>query len=563
MFKKKQVKYSKSFSKLKNNYNYDTINRPTQTSSSYFLNKSDPFIYTPQITYKKMAYLMTPCYIVDNDDINFENIFQYNKKLGKNFLNGFNLPSLKKEKKFNRTKSSEFLENDDPFYKLYIKNLENRKKFAENINNDRVKIDRNNNIHSARNKIYFPFEERKNNLFENDIKPIEYFNKCFELKKQVSSDKINKNKKVNHFDEFIPLYKKRNREKKFNDLFLNNKKKNKNKNEILNFDLNDFTLGGENNSAKILTRNRSNLLEIGNNSDFIPFNLRNNYDNKGINREILNQLYENNFINNNKNSKNQDFRFNIRNQDNNNKNNNNIKKNNLFEINTEKKPINKYSIFNSNNFNENNTNKSKDFLFRNNQNNKEIPYNKIFTKDLISSSNFSFMNNTKNIQNNKNNSINNNSNNSNTQSNNAGFNRVSTNYSLGPGGHSHYSSNRDTQKRNNNSMNKIQSQINSKPPSPLQISPVIVDEYFKESIRKKNNSNSNSNNSSNRISLQSLSDSKMLELAGHYKLGEESSSDNYQMNSIIHYKTKYNRESKKMIENNNNKIQKKNHKIKK
>ena len=556
-FNKNPIKYSNSSSNLKSNSNYETIKRSTKASSSYFLNKSDPFIYTPKIINKKMAYLMTPCYIVDNDDLNKNNISQYNKKFGKNILNGFYLPSPKKEKTINRTKSSEFLNNEDPFYSIYIKNLQNRKQFEEN-NNNKGTMDRNFNLYSARNKALFPFEERKNNLFGNDINPIEYNSKYLELKRPISSDKKNnaKNKINNDFHEFIPLYKKRNKGKKFNDLFFNNKKKNMNKDEIFNFGMNGFTLGGDNNNGKVLTKNRSNLLQIENNNDFKVFNPKNNY-----NKEILDHLYENNYINNNKNLKKQDFGFNKRKKDNNNNNKNNI----FFEINTAKKPNSKYSIFNSNNINENSTNKSKDFLFRNNQNKKEIPYNKIFNKDLISSSNFSFMNNSKKIQNNKDtksinksNPINNNSNNSNTQSINAGVNRVSTNYSIGPGVHSYYSSNRDTQKRNNNNtMNKIKGQINSKPPSLLQITPVIVDDFFKESSQKKN-----SNNSSNEVSLQSLSDSKMLELAGHYGLGEESSSDNYQMNNVIHNKIHFKKKFQKIGENNY-KIQKKNQKIKK
>ena len=138
-------------------------------------------------------------------------------------------------------------------------------------------------------------------------------------------------------------------------------------------------------------------------------------------------------------------------------------------------------------------------------------------------------------------SNNNNSNNSNSQSNNnIGVNHISTNYT---GGQSYYSSNRENRGQNNynkskNDNNKNnKSENSSKPLTPLEISPVLVNEYFRDSIGKK------SNTSSNKVSLQSLSDSKMLELAGHYGLGDESSSDNYQMNNVIHNKKRFFRNS--------------------
>ena len=83
----------------------------------------------------------------------------------------------------------------------------------------------------------------------------------------------------------------------------------------------------------------------------------------------------------------------------------------------------------------------------------------------------------------------------------------------------------------------------------MQISPGIVDEYFRDSLGKKSSSNN-----SNRVSLQSLSDSKMMELAGHYGHGlggDESSSDNYQMNNVIYNKKQYFKNSKGLYDNKN------------
>ena len=166
----------------------------------------------------------------------------------------------------------------------------------------------------------------------------------------------------------------------------------------------------------------------------------------------------------------------------------------------------------------------------------------------ISSSNFTLVytgkkaaslgQDTKKINNSNSINNNNNSNNSNSQSNNPGLNHISTNYT---GGHSYYSSNRDNQKQinninnNNNNKNNINNYNNNKrSPTPLEVSPVFVNEYFRDSIGKK------SSNNSNKVSLQSLSDSKMLELAGHYGIGgDDSSSDTFQMNSIVHSKKKF------------------------
>ena len=41
-------------------------------------------------------------------------------------------------------------------------------------------------------------------------------------------------------------------------------------------------------------------------------------------------------------------------------------------------------------------------------------------------------------------------------------------------------------------------------------------------------------------SLQSLSDSKMMELANHYLSEEDNSEENYQMNNIIYHRKKHN-----------------------
>ena len=554
MFKKKPIKYNNSVSNLKKSFSNNESNRPVnkqRNSHSYLLNKSEPLYFTPQINNRNIAYLMTPCYLVDNDEINNKNINEFNKKYGRDIINGFNgyyISYPNKDKTFFRNKSSEIRNNSDPFFNVYMRNVKN------DINKKR---NRNNDKYSTINKIQIPFDY-KNQLFNSEIKPFGNFIKSINNKRPISSEKRNmkQNSAKNFFDynfNQMPRYIKTNR-----DINLYN---NKNRRKyISNLNENDFTLGGENKNIKIITRNKSNdLNNVQDNSGFNTLNSKNKYQNQDINREILNRLYENNFMNN---SKKKDYQFNTNNNDNSNnrsnnknKNKNNISnlKNNIIGLNTERKPNKKYSIFENDKYSiNNNTNKSRDYLYPIKQNNNEAPYNKIFNRGIISSSNFALINSQKekdkipfnnNKKINSSTSMHNNSHNSNSQSNNIGANHISTNYSVGPAGHSYYSSNKDSKQKINNSINNNKSKNennknnNLKPPISLQISSGIVDEYFRDrdSIGKK----SNSNNNSNRISLQSLNDSKMLELAGHYGLVDDSSSDNYQMSNVIHNKKKY------------------------
>ena len=53
------------------------------------------------------------------------------------------------------------------------------------------------------------------------------------------------------------------------------------------------------------------------------------------------------------------------------------------------------------------------------------------------------------------------------------------------------------------------------------------------------NKNLNNNEQKTYISIQSLSNSKLMELAGKYANEEDNSSENYQMNNILHSKKKY------------------------
>ena len=64
-----------------------------------------------------------------------------------------------------------------------------------------------------------------------------------------------------------------------------------------------------------------------------------------------------------------------------------------------------------------------------------------------------------------------------------------------------------------------------------------VNECFYD-FNKDNDNKNYSNNHRDELSMQSLSDSKMMELANKY-LTEDESSENYKMNNILHSKKKY------------------------
>ena len=580
LFKKRPIQYNNSFhnknnkniNKNSNLYNNNNITNTPSKYQGYSLNRSESVLFTHSINNSNMAYLMTPVYIVDDDELNNQSIKEYNKKYGYYYSPPY--PERFPERMFYRTKSSEFVKNEDPFYYTYMKNAKIRKN--NDFNNSNKMSGNNNNFYSGDNKNYFPYSCRGNNvnksssLFDNNIKRIDNRSRVtrIKVKRPLSTDKkfISLNKNQMFYDpenqQKIPNFfdSKENYKNLYNRFMKRNKYQNVNNNKIClsdNYE-NDierdiYTLGGENNNHfnKVGTRNK---LNNSNKKKYIPFDLKKVYKNQNINRQILNHLYDNNYMNNNS-IKRENYNFGIQgNKNENTKNNNNINKknknnqNSVLNTNTDKKNKNNHSIFKKDNDEHFKINNSIYHLFPNKGDNKEKPYNKILSMGKISSSNFTLVytgkkaaslgQDTKKINNSNSINNNNNSNNSNSQSNNPGLNHISTNYT---GGHSYYSSNRDNQKQinninnNNNNKNNINNYNNNKrSPTPLEVSPVFVNEYFRDSIGKK------SSNNSNKVSLQSLSDSKMLELAGHYGIGgDDSSSDTFQMNSIVHSKKKF------------------------
>ena len=66
-----------------------------------------------------------------------------------------------------------------------------------------------------------------------------------------------------------------------------------------------------------------------------------------------------------------------------------------------------------------------------------------------------------------------------------------------------------------------------------------INEYFYDFNSKRERKEKNEEGKNNQ-SLQSLSDSKMMEIANHYICGEDDSVENYQMNNIIYNRKKHN-----------------------
>ena len=496
---KKRAPTSKSISNYKTKINFDSFNMPQY---SYSLNKSEPYIVTPHLHNKNIAYLITPCYIMDDDD---EIYSKKANKFIKKFPKSVNGAYPKKKDLFFRTNSEIFTPNE-PFYKTYINTNKSKKLFND-----------------SKNDPYFTLEEEKN-LFNNTGKFIDNFNGYF--KRQFSEKQF----------PFNVNYRKKSNKIK--------------KNELLNLnDRNFFNLGDmDNSNKKILIRNKSdNVLPT---KDKNIYQTNNRYKDQNFNRKILDNLYNNNYSNNN--LRKQEYGFNIKKNSNNKYSEDNSNSINPLNTKTDKTKKKNYSIFNHKFTYANKANKSRDFLFPNNRSNNELPYNKIFDKNKVISTSYSiFSPHEKSIsfregpQKGSTSSINNNSNNSNTQSNNLGIHRVSTNYSIGPGGQSTI---KDQIKINNNAKFDDKSKApkkslnNLKYSANLEITHDILGEIQRDSFDKKSNSNSN------RISLQSLNDSKILELAGHY-LEDDSSTDNYQMNTVIHNKKVFNR----IYDNNNGK----------
>ena len=479
--KAKKIKYISKNNKLRNinNNRFRTINIPSQYS--HIMNCSEPIILKP--SNNNIAFLMTPCYIVENEDSNDRNIVDNICKFPNNMINNNYLTSRHKDKTSNEEQKSNDMEEifEDIFY---------------NSNHNNNKANKYKKKYNNIKKLSFPFN--KSGIFNSNFDNTSIRNKGIKRKKInriISTDRIKSNKnRYNYlFDNNILNDENFNTNNKTNNLCLceydyinKSKKKEKNKNKPCNLGEKNLVLFNKDNCKKNINK---------------------------TNREIFSYLYNNNYLNN------------LRKID-----NENIKKNekfnvrrNIFGIDTEKKQNKTYRIFerkDKNNTN-NDTNDSSNYNFHHSvNNNKKSPYYKIIKNKILTSKNLPLKGENKNSndiirkemkKNNKASSLNNYSINSNSQSNNPNLNHASTNCSIG-----HF--NKDNKK--------------------------LIKKKTKESSKNKYNQNELKNkdeflneNNSNRTSLQSLSDSKILELASHY-LQDDSTSENHQMNNIIFNKKK-------------------------
>ena len=479
--KAKKIKYISKNNKLRNinNNRFRTINIPSQYS--HIMNCSEPIILKP--SNNNIAFLMTPCYIVENEDSNDRNIVDNICKFPNNMINNNYLTSRHKDKTSNEEQKSNDMEEifEDIFY---------------NSNHNNNKANKYKKKYNYIKKLSFPFN--KSEIFNSNFDNTSIRNKGIKRKKInriISTDRIksNKNRYNFLFDNNILNDENFNTNNKTNNLCLceydyinNSKKKEKNKNKPCNLGEKNLVLFNKDNCKKNINK---------------------------TNREIFSYLYNNNYLNN------------LRKID-----NENIKKNekfnvrrNIFGINTEKKQNKTYRIFerkDKNNAN-NDKNDSSNYIFHHSvNNNKKSPYYKIIKTKILTSKNLPLKGENKNSndiirkemkKNNKASSLNNYSINSNSQSNNQNLNHVSTNCSIGP-------FNKDNKK--------------------------LIKKKTKEPSKNKYNQNESKNkdeflneNNSNRTSLQSLSDSKIFELASHY-VEDDSTSENHQMNNIIFNKKK-------------------------
>ena len=441
------IKHLRSKSVIKgNNKNLDLIYSP------YQLDGITNFLLTPKKEdSNNVAYLMTPCYIIEDNDNNSYNI------------------------------------NDGLFPFSTTKNLlPNTPRY--NYNTPNLSYKRFNT--TSGNNTYDNFNYYEPNKFK----------KTFSLRK----NKPNKNKMRN------------NRQFYLNNDFYNN--------DILD-NLTDYR-----NFPKT-TRNKKT-------------GFKNNFDNNGLDQKLSSYLCDNNFrnfmlndlhnlkqkISSNYNSKieqnKKDYQKRLQFLNNGNKNN----KNPSYSL-TQKKTSENNLLGKSNNVNNLTTQIITSFP------NNEINDTNPLTNYTVSSWDILYTNaqgksKDLNISSKNKFNYNNNTNNSNTASH--GFKNTSTNYSNCQNSQLGFIS-KDQFKKNNNELSG-----NRKKPCTLKISNA-VNEYYNDSFSRKNSNNSSIMNNISKMTMQSISDSKILEIANRYAIGTEEPYDEYQMANIIYNKRKNNK----------------------
>ena len=478
--------------------NFRTINIPVQ--HSYLMNSSEPIILKP--SNNNIAFLMTPCYIVnDNDnDSKYKTIKDYRNKFENNNINK-SLTSRHKVESMRESLNNSMKQIFDSNY------YTNSNSISEKINS------KTNGVKHNMKKIWFPFTKseiyRKN--YENTSNE-KIGNKRANsgLRRPISSESIKKNK-YNNIYNYI---------KKHEDDYLY--KKSRKNNLILGEDNYMNTL-----QSKIAYKNKNKSCVLNGLYSKLMNKTKDKNGINNINRDIFSNLYNN---------KNTNYIKNLKKIDNEKDKKNKRKRMNIFGINTERMQKKNINLFDKKeNINPNYLiNDSHDYLFNKSTNNKnKCSYNKVIKNEIVSTNNYS-LNNTsrrnktsftvkdmkKKIS--KDSILNIYSNNSNSRTQNQNLNQSSTNYTSGP-------FNKENQKMTKDKIEENSKNIN------LQNNSGLKGEFNKDNSDKKSID-------SNRISLQTISDSKILELAGYYDI-EDSSSENYQMNNVLYHKKKYSKKS--------------------
>ena len=240
MFKKKTIYQTHSKNnKLRdlntNNSIFRTINIPYQHSC--FMNSSEPILLRP--SNNDIAFLMTPCYIVNDNEDEYKTIKDYRDKFA----------------------------NNNIINKSYLTSRHKVESMGQSLNNSMKQIFDND---------YFKYEIYKENRENKSIKNITKKRKNNELKRPISTDRIKKNK--------------------FNNL-LNHANENDNDNMLKNNRKNNLIIGEDNYikslKNKIVYKNKNKSCIINKiSSKFLDKTKDKNFANK-INREIFSHLYNN------------------------------------------------------------------------------------------------------------------------------------------------------------------------------------------------------------------------------------------------------------------------------
>ena len=493
------------------------------------------YIYSKNLRIKKLYYFMKFYKITEilkSKDIKSNKYLNNGRKTYNNLYNDYTLRNRKKENmEINQLYNESELYPFSPLinHSGYITiEPHNFTPYANRYNS----YNKYNPLVKLRANLNEPFPNGRNILTENTLFNKQNYNNNYLNKNDVfqkhQNDYLNNNKK-SKYEDSKNNYLNNTDYRFYSPINRHKKKKNNiysNRNDDINSKISEYLNHFENNKRRINLINPNSIYNsMNNNDDSYPYKRNKSNNNIGHgNKFNIKGKGNPPFLNNNeisyditsKRNKEIDNYFNKR---------NNNKKDN--------KNNNKDFIFNKDSFSfKKNQNNQKPILFNNNyaqnkndKNNKKL-YNE--SKEYF----YSF-----NQENNKNNNkdlIKKNSNTSLIPS------------SLGNEYTKTYYTNK--QKNSNNNFNIGNSNINSASSramdthyhflNGLKMASGEVNEYFYDFHSKRGNKDKNDDQKSVQ-SLQSLSDSKMLELANHYLSEEDDSVENYQMNNILYNKKKY------------------------